>query len=121
MFECNPPLTRRAVCVGGLFGAVPRVTGAGLGRAVGLPLVAALLDDGRLRSRQAGDRDSVGGAGDVVHAHAVVPSSQLVPCMIRGAVKPQSGRANGGEAAAKAVRTATKLSHRVTERYGAGF
>ena len=39
----------------------------------------------------------------------------------RGAVKPQSGRANGGEAAAKAVRTATKLSHRVTERYGAGF
>ena len=47
--------------------------------------------------------------------------AQLVPCMIRGGAKPQSGRANEGEAAAKAVRTATKLGHGVTERYRAGY
>ena len=44
-----------------------------------------------------------------------------MPGMIRGGAKPQWGRASRGEAAAKAVRTATKLSHKVTERYGAGF
>ena len=48
-------------------------------------------------------------------------SAQLVPGMIRGGAKPQTGRASRGKAAAKVVRTATKLSHRVTERYGAGY
>ena len=47
--------------------------------------------------------------------------AQLVPGMTRGEAKPQSGRASRSEPAAKAVRTATKLSHRVTERYGAGY
>ena len=48
-------------------------------------------------------------------------AAQLVPGMIRGGAKPQTGRASRGKAAAKAVRTATKLSHKVTERYGAGY
>ena len=41
--------------------------------------------------------------------------------MIRGGAKPQTGRASRGKAAAKAVRTATKLGYVVTERYGAGY
>ena len=45
----------------------------------------------------------------------------MVPGMTRGGAKPQSGRASRGEAAAKAVRTVTKLGYRVTERYGAGY
>ena len=48
-------------------------------------------------------------------------AAQLVPRMIRGGAKPQTGRASRGKAAAKAVRTATRLSHGVTERYGAGY
>ena len=47
--------------------------------------------------------------------------AQLVPGTIRGGAKPQTGRASRSKAAAKAVRTATKLSHRVTERYDAGY
>ena len=47
--------------------------------------------------------------------------AQLVPGISRGGAKPQSERASRGNAAATAVRTATKLSHRVTERYGAGY
>ena len=50
-----------------------------------------------------------------------VGAAKLVPRMIRGGAKPQSGRVSGGKAAAKPVRTATELSHRVTERYGAGY
>ena len=47
--------------------------------------------------------------------------AQLVPCMPWGTRKPESARPSRGTTAAKAVRTATKLGHRVTERYGAGY
>ena len=39
----------------------------------------------------------------------------------QGRSKASTGRASRGKAAAKAVRTATKLSHRVTERYDVGY
>ena len=48
-------------------------------------------------------------------------AGKLVPGMTREEAKPLSGRASKGEAAAKAVRTATKLGYVVTERYGAGY
>ena len=57
-----------------------------------------------------------------IAARGVSPiGAQLVPCTIRGGAKPQPGRASESKAAAKAVRTATKLSYGVTERYGAGY
>ena len=48
-------------------------------------------------------------------------NTQLVPGMDQGSSNPRSARASRGKAAAKAVRTATKLSYGVTERYEAGF
>ena len=50
-----------------------------------------------------------------------IMKAQCVPCTPWRGRKTSSRQASKGKAAAKAVRTATKLSYRVTERYGAGY
>ena len=53
---------------------------------------------------QEGEKPNLGMNGTEESESAV--TSQFVPGMTRGAAKPQSARASGSEAAAKAVKTA---------------
>ncbi len=76
---------------------------------VGAAQLAAQLVPGMLK----------GGASPVGATHD--QAAQLVPGITREGAKPQPKWTSKSKAAAKAVRTATKLSHRVTERYGAGY